>query len=283
MAFYSLPSEIRNKIFEELLVLSQPITLDMCTDDSHDLYAVSPAPNLNTSASLSFCRTLLLVSKRMHSEASFLLYSRNRFRLKDSVSTIGDEAQSAILASFFDRIGRQKASFLHHICIAFPAFDNYRVVNVTLQEDSKRTLELIRVNFVNIATIETSLETTHAMQVAIDTLDSPRAAAEMLALVDARFKAISSLKEVIVNVYDEPPSDYLRKMIHDYGWTIKVTKLEVEESGVDGLFDEYDRAEAEYEAEHEYYAEMKKEEEMWLEEHYSRRRDPYWKNDSDYD
>jgi hypothetical protein len=41
------------------------------------------------------------------------------------------------------------------------------------------------------------------MESAIDALDSPRAAAA-LALVDARFKAISSLKEIIVNVYDEP-------------------------------------------------------------------------------
>lgn len=29
--------------------------------------------------------------------------------------------------------------------------------------------------------------------------------------------------------------------------------------------------------------EEQKEEEEWLEEYYRRRRDPYWKNDSDYD
>ena len=48
-------------------------------------------------------------------------------------------------------------------------------------------------------------------------LDSPRVAAEALALVDARFKAISSLKEIIVNVYNEPPSFDLREKIRGCG------------------------------------------------------------------
>jgi hypothetical protein len=151
--------------------------------------------------------------KMAHSEASPLLYSRNCFRLQDQVSTPGYETQGAILASFLENIGRQNASFLRHICIAFPAFDDYHLGNVTLQEDSIHTLELIRDNCTNIATLETSLRTTSAMEFTIAALDSPRTAAEVLALVDARFKAILSLREVIVNVYDEPPSDDLRRKI----------------------------------------------------------------------
>jgi hypothetical protein len=56
-----------------------------------------------------------------------------------------------------------------------------------------------------------------AIKIAIDALDSPRIAADALALVDARFKAISSLKEIIVNAYDESPSDNLRKKIRGCG------------------------------------------------------------------
>ncbi len=91
------------------------------------------------------------------------------------------------------------ASFLHHICIDFPAFDDYHhLESVTLKEDSIRTLERIRDNCTNLATLETSLRfrTINIMESAIDAPDSPRAAA--LALVDARFKAISSLKEIVV-------------------------------------------------------------------------------------
>ena len=238
--FFSLSGEIRNKIYKELLILSQPIIIDIATDSWHGLYGVSSAAKLDTSG---LCLALFHVSKRVYSEASSLFYSENRFTLPENRFTFpgleslpGYPLQSAILASFLDCIGRQNASFLHHFCIAFPAFGNYHVGRVTLQEDSIRTLELIRLNCPNITTLETSLETTAAMEVAIDALDSPRAATEALALVDARFKVISSLKEVIVNVYDEPPNDDLRKKICDRAWTIKAT----EHLDVAGLFVEYD-------------------------------------------
>ena len=64
----------------------------------------------------------------------------------------------------------------------------------------------------------------------IDALDSPRVAAP-LALVDARFKAISSLKEIIVNVYDEPLSCNLREMMRGCGWIIEGTWEELESVG----------------------------------------------------
>lgn len=48
------------------------------------------------------------------------------------------------------------------------------------------------------------------MESAINALDSPPVAAPPV-LVDARFKAISSLKEIIVNVCDEPISCDLRE------------------------------------------------------------------------
>jgi hypothetical protein len=76
------------------------------------------------------------------------------------------------------------------------------------------------------------------MESCLDAADSPRGADEALTLVDARFKTIPSLKEVIVNLYDKPPSDYLRKKIHQCGWTIKVIALE-ESDGV-GFCDEDD-------------------------------------------
>jgi hypothetical protein len=91
------------------------------------------------------------------------------------------------------------------------------------------------------------------MEFAIDALDSPWAAAEALALVDARFKAISSLKEIIVNVYDEPPSCDLRKKMRSCGWTIEVTEREESKESV-GSFDGYD----DY-FDYDYYEEMRRE------------------------
>jgi hypothetical protein len=213
-------------------------------------------------------------------EARPLLYSSNRFRFSDLEPTHRLETKSAVLASFLSQIERQNASFLRHVCIDFPAFDDYRPGTAMLQEDSIKTLELIRDNCTGIAILETSLRDTFRLEFADYKLDSSPIAAEALELLDARFKAISSLKEVIVNVHvydDEGLSDDLRKKMRDCEWTIKVTKLEESE---------HDLEEDEY-ADYEYYLEIEREQERedeaWKEEYYRRRSDPYWKNDSDYD
>ena len=54
-----------------------------------------------------------------------------------------------------------------------------------------------------------------------------------------RFKAISSLKEIIVNVYDEPLSCDLREKIRGYGWTIEGTWEESESVGSYNRDDDY--------------------------------------------
>jgi hypothetical protein len=222
--FFSFPSEIRNKIYEEALVLSELIVL--CAMQYGGIYGLALPMNSRMCGLLRLCPVILLANKRTHREASTLLYSRNRFRLDKGFLTL-----------FLDQIGPQNASFLRHICIAFPAFDDYHVESVTLKEDSIRTLECIRDNCTNLATLETSLRfrTINIMESAIDAPDSPRAAT--LALVDARFKAISSLKEIIVNVYDEPISCDLREEMHGCGWTIEGTW---EESESVGSYDEED-------------------------------------------
>ena len=61
------------------------------------------------------------------------------------------------------------------------------------------------------------------MEYAIDARDSPRIAAEALALADSHFRAVSSLKDVIVNVYDEGPSFDLREKMRGLGWKIEAT------------------------------------------------------------
>jgi hypothetical protein len=191
-------------------VLLEPIIL-WVRQPYGGIYGLALPRNSQECGPLRLCPAILLANKRAHREASALLYSRNCVRLQER----------AILTSFLDHIGPQNASFLRHVCIPFSAFDDYHLGSVTLKEDSIRTLERIRDNCTNLATLETSLRfrTIIAMESAID-FDSPRAAAA-LALVDARFKAISSLKEIIVNVYDEPLSCDLREKMRGCGWTIE--------------------------------------------------------------
>ena len=164
--FFSFPTEIRNKIYEEALVLSEPIVL-VVTEPNGSLKGLSLPRNSSLCGPLRFSLAILFANKRAHREASPLLYSRNCVRLQER----------AILTSFFDHIEPQNARFLRHICIPFPVFDDYGLGSVTLKEDSIRTLERIRDNCTNLATLETSprFPTIITMESAID-FDSPRAA-----------------------------------------------------------------------------------------------------------
>jgi hypothetical protein len=113
--FFSFPSEIRNKIYEEALLLSEPIIL-VAREPHGIIVGLSLPRNSGECGPLRLCPAILLANRRAHREASPLLYSRNRFRLHKGFLTL-----------FLDHIGPQNASFLRHICIAFPTFDNYRL------------------------------------------------------------------------------------------------------------------------------------------------------------
>jgi hypothetical protein len=74
-------------------------------------------------------------------------------------------------------------------------------------------------------------------------------------------------------LYDEPPSsDDLREKMRGCGWIIEVIEREDDRDNdyIDCVYYNDTRREEE------------SEEEEWLKEYY-RRRDLYWKNDSDYD
>ncbi len=109
-------------------------------------------------------------------------------------------------------------------------------------------------------------------------------------MLDARFKAISSLKEIIVNfqVYSEEDLSDDRMKMRDRGWTVEVTKLPKKIWISDNDQFEFDNEE-EYNAYNDeqllldWQREQQEEDEWWTEEYYRRRRDPYSKNDSDYD
>ena len=73
-----------------------------------------------------------------------------------------------------------------------------------------------------MSTLTTSLDGTNTIARELDTLNSLQVVVEGLALVDARFRAIPSLQEIIVEVYEGGISVDIRKIMESHGWTIKV-------------------------------------------------------------
>ena len=90
---------------------------------------------------------------------------------------------------------------------------------------------------------------TNAMEYRLDGLENLNVAIETLRLVDAHFRAVSSLEKIFLEVYDDGPSDYVRSKMKSYGWTLHVNIMDTEEenwdqrfsdANYDGFNDDYD-------------------------------------------
>ncbi|CZR68828.1 uncharacterized protein PAC_18728 [Phialocephala subalpina] len=281
MNFFGFPKEIRLQIYSELLVHPEPIIF--VADHG------PPSPPLLRSKRYGLCPALLQLNRQAHSETSPLLYSNNRFRFPDVFTSISSITDSAHITPFLSRIGSQ-ASLIRYICITFPAYPSFydpQRDGARFRESHIKNLELIRDTCTSITTLELSIPPDHANYV----FDDSSMAIETLDLLDTRFKDIPSLKEIIVNfqVYSEEDlSDDRMKKIRDRGWAVEVTKLpkQIWISIDDRVqFDNREDCDAydEEQLHFEWQREQEKEDELWEEEYYRRRRDPYWKNDSDYD
>jgi hypothetical protein len=200
----NLPSELRNKIFELVLVRQAPI------------------PPWNDWDRLEeFTVGLLRANRTVLSEASSIFYAQNHFDL-----TMGTTTD---ILSFFEQIGSNNAACIRHICVEFPTFRCLELGKVSLSEDSISVLASIHNYCTNLSTITTDLGSTHSMEVDLDALDDPSVVSEALKLVHACFKAISSTSEIIVEVYKDGPSDHIRNTMKSHGWTINTTEYDEEE------------------------------------------------------
>jgi len=164
---------------------------------------------------------LLRANKVVHHEASSLFYGHNRF----DFTSLGPDQ----VASFLKEIGSNNAGYIRHVLIDFPRFLYLEPGDVTLEEDSISILSSIQSNCLNLSTLTTSLYSTHDAELRLDRLDNYKVANEVLELINSRFKAISSLQDIILNVFFDGPSDHIRGRMKSHGWTISTTEYEEEE------------------------------------------------------
>jgi hypothetical protein len=209
--FLSLPGELRNKIYAQVLVLEESI----------DPWSWSQKLALNP--------TLLCANKAISLEASSLLYAQNGFDFT--------KYEFERVAEFLDKIGRHNTKHIRRVYIDFPHIEDDATLD--LEDHSNRVLAKIRSECVNLSTVITSLGSTNAMELKLDAFDSPKLVDKALALVDAQLRAILSLKEVIVEVYEDGPSADIRRKMEAYGWSMK-TNGQPEEWYSDGSFGDYE-------------------------------------------
>ena len=267
----NLVTEIRHRIYSELLINSGPI--DFVADYG------PPSPPLFRRQRDGLYPAVLRVSRMMYDEASPILYSRNCFQFPE----IFTDPPSAHIRPFLDQI-RSQARLIRHICIPFPMIDYPQLASAMLHEAHIKNLGLIRDTCTGIQTLELSVPPEHCNYA----LNEDVTTAKVINLLNMRFKNIPSLKKVHINfnVYpQQDPSDDLATSMRGHGWIVTVTELpkKVWISNDDRVeFDNEEDCDA-YNNELFRSEEEHREKDWWLEEYDRRRRDPFWKNDSDYD
>jgi hypothetical protein len=234
VTFLGLPTELRVKIYAELLVWKEPIVFQVA-------YTTTPW-SLLRSRERGLYPAILLVSKRTLFEARPLLYCNNRFEIPISIgcSTVF-EKEVLPLVPFLDQIGAQ-ARLIRHICIIFPCFRPHRYQpwdQLELGRLHDDYLHLLQAACPGIRTIEFSLLDTSWIAKAYCTLSPgpqvPTVAnvADPLAVLDARLKSFTSLRNVIVSaeVYGGSVDDgdagvgedgTWKTKMSNYGWTVNI-------------------------------------------------------------
>ncbi|KAI0436113.1 hypothetical protein F4803DRAFT_543354 [Xylaria telfairii] len=229
LSFLSLSSELRNAIYDMLLLYQEPI-------DPWAIYRNPQAGRSHPRLSYSYVRAcysypravcprneedrptlaLFRANKAVHREASSLFYGRNRFNLS--------EVAPQEVVAFLERIGVSNAAYIRHVIVDFPVFIRLDPDYITLEESSLDVLTTMQTRCTNLASLRTQLYSTVAMELRLDNVGDHQVAADALQLLDTHFRAISSLQDIIVEVYEDGPSDRpTRQGIKRHGWTIATT------------------------------------------------------------
>lgn len=197
----TLPRELRNNIYEQLLVSQEPI-------DS----AINSWPTYLDPAVLRANRTI-------HHEASLVLYGRNRFYFYH------EESEDILM--FLDTIGRDNASRIRYIIIHLPDFHLPRAhCNdsdiLAVCHDDVRVFEKLRCVCTGLVTLATIALWTRFLE--RDLLDCPGQVGEILAFLDGYMRAITSLEEIVLECEEDGSGQYIhiRSEMKKCGWSLRV-------------------------------------------------------------
>jgi hypothetical protein len=114
------------------------------------------------------------------------------------------------VASLLEQIGSKNAAHIRHVCVNFPSFCSLDLGNIVLEEDSIGIFASIYCHCTNLSTLTTSLDSTNAMELGLNDLDNPNIVTEALTSVNTCFKTIPSIREIVVEVYEGGPSEFIR-------------------------------------------------------------------------
>ncbi|KAL5354595.1 hypothetical protein ACLOAV_000684 [Pseudogymnoascus australis] len=197
--FLTLPRELRDIIYELCLLTEEPVRP---LGDTLYKWGLTPG--------------ILGTNKTIYNEARLFLY-QNRF---DFTKTI-----AWCISSFAERIGRHNADCVRHVYIDFPEFNGVELGNITIKERYTRIIGSIQGSYANLKTLMTSRNSACPTIYVYHNADDLKLLTETLTVANTHFRAISSLQDIIIEVYKRviffgPLEDLARKQYERQGWTI---------------------------------------------------------------
>ncbi|KAL4886857.1 hypothetical protein BJY04DRAFT_176722 [Aspergillus karnatakaensis] len=191
--FLSLPGEIRNTIYNHVLVSEEPL-----------------APGGINS---SIAPKILLANKTIYNEAASLLYSENTIDLA--------EYAPREISSFLCRIGPGNARNIHCIRLDLSCFIyNAEYFWTAGENDSDlRALALIRTSCPELKTLVLSQHLYWQLELELEASASNEHIEGVLRSLDARLRAFTSLETIVAEVvYGAPGYSVLVAQMEGYGW-----------------------------------------------------------------
>lgn len=203
--FLALPIKVRDKIYKRVLFVPHPLYLFQEPGSRVECFA--PDRPVRWLA-------LLYTNRQIYREASAVLYGVNQFHLMGTT-----KQQVGLLQSFLDCIGPTNAASLSHLCINFPVAESVHSQpgSLKLMDDSLQALKILQDTCSNLLTLDTLVhsENCSVFKEKEDLLQ------EALSLIDAQFRAISSLESIIVRfVVFGVPSTSEKSFMEGLGWKV---------------------------------------------------------------
>lgn len=129
------------------------------------------------------------------------------------------ETTPRLLASFLDLVGNMNAGLLSRLSIKFPTFEisKDQPEEIRIHTDSLQSVQLLQQRCTKLRTLE--LLFYNSSEVVTDDRDR-QSVRNAFAAINAQFRCIRSLKEIIVRVYTKSLSPSIRALMKEFGWVI---------------------------------------------------------------
>lgn len=221
LSFLGLPFEIRDQIYRNLLVI--PSYIHLCPGTE---WGKQRPCRANTGEPLGLCPAILRTNRFICDEATPILYTRNAFVMATLDPRSFGWADTRVAEGFLSSIGPKNAALVRHVSIAFPIFSNYHEGQVALDDHSEGVIGLLRDRCPSLVQLETEAGVNLNTIEVLFKWKGYQLASEAAAAMDARFRTISSLEKIIVNIFpligSAACSPVIIEKMRDQGWEVCV-------------------------------------------------------------